>query len=324
MQWANKTALYDMMKNLEISEWSTSILLPQQIFVVCSFEQFCKLKHCLPYRIDSLQHVAPAYYNEMARWVRLTYHFAPGRLLRIHKSGRYRGDLAVVVSHPRADSWITVACVPRDKFPGKRKRGGKGAPQYYFDVEDYRRSHFLAVTEQGDSSVIIPGHRIFKNGLEYLMLSPDDIIIEASPPMQEILSLFHIPELKNIMTESIARAFKRTWNTGNRVYATSGPFSNSSGNFVSFSGYEKALVQFDSMDTPTLCFVENLERIFQISQEVRVAWGLNEGRSGTIVQFHEVDERTLVELVTTDHNPNETVSKIIYPYRFRQNLMPLF
>lgn len=292
---------------MQLDDWCSSELLPRTIFLSCPLEKIQLLRKCLPYRIPTVQRVSPECYYGAVRWIRTSYQYKPGHLLRVSKKGRYNGDLAVVTCHRPSDSWVTVACVPREKSSSKRKRSSVKDAARLFVAEDYTRAHFR-VPSEGHDGVAMIGGRGFKYGLEFMVLSLYEVAEEPTPPIDQILSLMEIPDLTDVMTLAITRSFKRLWNSGIKVHAVCGDLEGSDGLVLSLSG-SLATVQFGGL-APVLYAIDDLERCFQIGDEVQVVWGPHAGKHGVIILFEDGTEHSCTAVIATVDDTGEMVSPL--------------
>lgn len=235
---------------------------------------------------------------------------SPGDLIRITKKGRYNGDLAVVISQRPSDVWLTVACVPREKPLGKRKRSGAKSAARLFVAEDFTRAHFKVLAEGRDGFVKI-GDRGFKHGLEYMVLSAYEIVEDPAPPAAQIFLLWEIPEFEDIMMTALNRAFKRSWNSGSRVHAIHGDLAGADGVLISSNG-QNAQVQLDGLATAVSYPLDDLERRFRCGDEVNVGAGAHAGKRGVILSFDNGTGYACMALIAPVDDSGEIVSSSEY------------
>lgn len=273
----------------------------------CPLQEIQLLQKRLPYKLPKLRRVSPECYHATVRWIRTSHHYKPGHLLRVSKKGRYNGDLAVVTSHRPSDSWMTVACVPRESSSTKRKRSFVKGPARLFVAEDYIRSHFR-VPSGGSDGVSMIGGRGFKYGLEFMVLSLYEVREEPTPPIGQILALWEIPELTEVITQAITSSFKRLWNSGIKVHAVCGDLEGSDGIVISLTG-SLATVQFDAL-APVIYALDDLERCFQVGDEVQVVWGAHAGKHGVIVLFEDGTEHSCTAVIAAVDETGAMVSPI--------------
>ena len=246
---------------------------------------------------------------------------SPGSWVRITQTGIYKGDLALVLSAPSEGDVVSIVAVPRLDVSKNKKRKGTGL--HARPAQTLLDPTFLANYPLNDNNVYSIRSRLFHRlGLEILRApSAHALTIEPRPSQPELLlfqsSLERLDvtnetgEVAVLIRRAVNNAFRiesrRLWRTGDQVRILEGAFKDavcSVHEIDEANGF--AVVEVGSPN-PTLVEVgmEDLERHFNVGDQVRVAIGENKGSTGSIVKISNgvgtIVERTANQL--TEVNP---------------------
>lgn len=230
----------------------------------------------------------------------------PGSWVRITQAGLYQGDLALVNRMPSEGDVVSIAVVPRYKDSRSKKRKGSGvAAPALLDPNIFLKYPL------NENDMLIVGSRMFHySGLEFLVApSLHSLKIEPHPSEAE-LALFqsvferitHSAEdvTFSLIRHAVFKAFrnesKRLWHIGDRVRILKGDCKDTSCIILEIDeANEIAIVGFGS-PTPIRVEVriEDLERHFVVGDQVRVVFGKNKGKTGSIIVIAD-DVGTIVE-----------------------------
>ena len=228
----------------------------------------------------------------------------PGTWVRVIQPGIYKGDLAVVVLTPREgpSDIVTIAIVPRfTDAKNKRRRGGnRPAPALL-------NPNFVAEFPCTKNNIhIIQSCMFHPNGLEFLC-APFTHALKIEPrPSEAELNLFQssfvqvhkLYEVELLIQRAVKSAFRsesrRLWRMGDRVRILRGIFVGALCSIHEIDEVNQSVI----VDLPDLTNadveMEDLERHFLVGDQVRVAFGINKGRTGSILRIID-DIGTIVE-----------------------------
>jgi hypothetical protein len=223
-----------------------------------------------------------------------------GSWVRIIQPGIYKGDLALVLftSSEGLSDIVTVAVVPRFTLSkNKKRRGNRPAPALL-------EPKFLAKFPSNDNNYHFFQSRMFHpNGLEYLQApSTHALKIEPRPSEAELvlfqssfgqLDVTYRDDL--LIQHAVNRAFsnesRRLWRTGDRVRIREGFFVDKSCSICEKDELNRSVVVELDSDSPkptrVEVSIEDLERQFFVGDQVRVAFGNNKGRTGSILKIND-------------------------------------
>jgi ribosomal protein L24 len=226
----------------------------------------------------------------------------PGTWVRIIQPGIYKGDLAVVLLSREGSDIVMIAIVPRfNDSKNKKRRGGNRPAPALLDPK------FVAKFPSSKNNIHFIQSRTFHpNGLEFLE-APITHALKIEPrPSEAELNLFQSSfgqvdkkyEAELLIQRAVNSAFRnesrRLWRMGDRVRIIGGTFVGTLCSIQEIDELNRSIV----VDLPDLTRadveMEDLERHFLIGDQVRVAFGINKGRTGSIIKIIE-DIGTIVE-----------------------------
>ena len=215
--------------------------------------------------------------------------------VRIIQRGIYRGDLAVVLFTPKegASDVVTIAVVPRFTDSKNKKRGGGDRP-----APALLDPKFVAKFPSTKNNLHFIQSRMFHpNGLEFLD-APFTHALKIEPrPSEAELILFQSSfaqadktyEADLLIQRAVNSAFRnesrRLWRTGDRVRILRGSFIGTLCSIHEVDELNHSIV----VGLPDLTYadveMEDLERHFLVGDQVRVAFGISKGRTGSIINI---------------------------------------
>jgi hypothetical protein len=223
----------------------------------------------------------------------------PGSWVRIIQAGIYKGDLALVLLTPSEGDIRSIAIVPRFNISQNKKRKGSGLLKRVAPISALLDSKIIAKFTSNENNTFLIGRRMFhRTGLEILQ-APSAHALKIEPcPSEAELSVFQscferftvADKTEELIWRAVNEAFRkesrRLWRAGDRVRILEGSFVDESCFIREIDeANQTAIVEFDS--TCVEVSMEDLERHFHVGDQVRVAFGKNKGRTGSIVEIND-------------------------------------
>ena len=225
-----------------------------------------------------------------------------GSWVRIIQSGKYKGNLALVVLTPSEGDIVSVAVVPSFEVSKNKKRKINGLLARAAPVSALLDSKIVAKFPSNDNNTFLIGTRMFhRTGLEILQ-APSAHALKIEPrPSEAELSIFHsclerfevTDKTEELIRRAVNKAFRnksrRLWHTGDWVQILDGAYVGTSCSIYEIDEANQiAVVEFGS-PTPTRVEVSlaDLERQFRVGDQVRVAFGINKGSTGSILEIND-------------------------------------
>ena len=221
-----------------------------------------------------------------------------GSWVRITQPGIYKGDLALVYATPSTGDIVRVVVVPRLTVSGNKKRKGNARPApALLDPKFVAKFPYISL----DGIHSTGSRSLHSNGLELLYVaSAHGLKIEPRPSDAELLlfqSSFGVLnetfELDHQIQRAVNKAFcnesRRLWRTGDQVRILEGVFVEKWCSIHEIDeDNQSVIVEFNSPQlTRVEVCLEDLERLFLVGDQVRVAFGENKGRTGSIVRIND-------------------------------------
>ena len=221
-----------------------------------------------------------------------------GSWVRIIQPGIYKGDLAIILFKPSEEpsDIVTIAVVPRFTVSKNKKRRGNRPAPALLDPK------YLANFPSNENNIHVIQSRMFHpNGLEFLQ-APSTHALKIEPcPSEAELILFQSsfgqldvtyktePLIQGAVNTAFRNKSRKLWRTGDRVQILRGTFVDMSCSIYEIDELNRSVIVEFGSPTPTRVEVsiEDLERQFRVGDQVRVALGINKGRTGSIVEIND-------------------------------------
>jgi transcription elongation factor len=209
---------------------------------------------------------------------------ASGSWVRITKSRRHEGDLALVEDVSEELGTARILLVPRIPLVRKRNKGERAKPTLFDSEVVMERYGADAVTRRNRLWVF--RDRLYKDGLlsmNFALHRLSDRFVDAT---QDELALFRRTHNEWVVkaVDSVAVPLQ----INDRIQVVAGPHRGLSGYLTDIRDNHTATFESHLVPAPLQVMVRELRKLFNLGDRVKVVYGEHQSAEGFIVEMGDV------------------------------------